>query len=277
MSKILLTLILVGLFGSASFAQNYSKYLRQGKVFYNKGEYLSALEHFDLAYEFAKKNTEKVEAKSWKNKSRVKIRERLKKADDDRNRIEQEESDKKVKEDLIERGNKCYKIKDYDCAAQNYSKALELDKTNVGLMTKLNSCYSRLKDYKRAYIVAKKLIVLDSLNYIHHYNFSHFALYNKDYEGSIKAGRKSLLLEEKKNWVISYIAIAYILNNQYSKAERIYKKYRNSHIGGYLNLARDGFYNDILRIERAGIKHSDFEKAKDLLNPHREKKKQLKE
>ncbi len=38
-------------------------------------------------------------------------------------------------------------------------------------------------------------------------------------------------------------------------------------------MARDGFYNDILRIEKADIKHPDFEKAKDLLNPHRAKNK----
>jgi Leucine-rich repeat (LRR) protein len=66
-----------------SFAQNYPKYMQQGKEFYNKSEYLTALERFDFASEFAKTDTEKNDAKTWKNRSREKIKEQqseLKKA-----------------------------------------------------------------------------------------------------------------------------------------------------------------------------------------------------
>jgi Leucine-rich repeat (LRR) protein len=57
--------------------------MQQGKEFYNKSEYMTALERFDFAYEFAKTDAEKTDAKSWKNKSREKIKQQqsdLKKA-----------------------------------------------------------------------------------------------------------------------------------------------------------------------------------------------------
>jgi len=70
-------------FTQATTAQSYTKYMQQGKSYFNKNQYLTALERFDLAYEFAKTDTEKDKAKNWKNKSRIKIRKQqaeLKKA-----------------------------------------------------------------------------------------------------------------------------------------------------------------------------------------------------
>jgi len=88
-----------------AFAQgNFNVYLQQGKNFYSKSEYFSALERFDLAYEFAKNNNEKGEARIWKNKSRKKIKflqRELKNA-----LIEAE----KKKRDAIEANEKAQKI-----------------------------------------------------------------------------------------------------------------------------------------------------------------------
>ena len=76
MKKTILTLLTTTLFATTTNAQTnlYSKYMQQGKNFYNKSEFLTALERFDLAYEFAKTDTQKDGAKNWKNKSRKKIR-----------------------------------------------------------------------------------------------------------------------------------------------------------------------------------------------------------
>ncbi len=85
MKKTLLLLITATLFAISTNAQTnlYSKYMQQGKSFYKKSQFLTALERFDLAREFAKTETQKTDTKTWKNKSRKKIRKQqadLKKA-----------------------------------------------------------------------------------------------------------------------------------------------------------------------------------------------------
>ena len=73
MKKTLLTLITI-LFALTINAQSYTGYMGQGKSFYKKQQYLTALERFDLAYEFAQNDSEKDHARNWKNKSRTKIK-----------------------------------------------------------------------------------------------------------------------------------------------------------------------------------------------------------
>lgn len=74
MKRILLLTLVFQTFGLNASAQLYGKYIEEGKKFYNKSEFLSALERFDLAYEFASGNSQKDEAKTWKNKCKEKIR-----------------------------------------------------------------------------------------------------------------------------------------------------------------------------------------------------------
>lgn len=74
MKKPLLTLLSIILFTLTANAQSYTGYMGQGKSFYKKQQYLTALERFDLAFEFAQNEREKDLARNWKNKSRVKIK-----------------------------------------------------------------------------------------------------------------------------------------------------------------------------------------------------------
>jgi len=74
MKKIIILLIAFSTIQFLNAQNKYSDYLQQGKNFYNKGEFLSALERFDLAYEFAVINVEKTVIKGWKNRSKNKIR-----------------------------------------------------------------------------------------------------------------------------------------------------------------------------------------------------------
>ncbi len=76
MKKLIFSLLMLFLlFPLSTFAQNHTKYLQQGENFFNKMEYLDALERFDLAYEFAKNTSEKNKARAWKSKSKQKIKE----------------------------------------------------------------------------------------------------------------------------------------------------------------------------------------------------------
>ena len=262
MKKLFLTLLITTtLFALNVNAQSYTKYMNQGKNFYNKSQFLTALERFDLAYEFAKTDNEKGESKNWKNKSRKKIREL-----EIMNKQDNSIINKKRLDSLIIEGDQCFKIDEFICAAINYSKVLEIDKSNITILSKLNFCYSRTKQYKKAYHTSLNLISLNPLNYKYYYNLSYYALYEGDYFGAIKAAKTSLLIEPEQNMVYSNLAMAYVLNNQYSKAEKIYIEYRNKKLKNYYDsFARDEFLKDIKKLEKAGIHHKDFTKAKKLL------------
>jgi len=71
----LIILITTTLFNLTISAQSYNKYMQQGKDFYDKNEYIIALEHFNLAYEFARTKTQEKDVQNWKNKSLEKIKE----------------------------------------------------------------------------------------------------------------------------------------------------------------------------------------------------------
>ena len=262
MKKSILTLTIITVFfATNTYAQNYSKYMQQGKSFYTKGKYLTALERFDLASEFTKTEKEKDGAENWKNKSRKKIRELESKIPPDN-----PPNNTKILDSLIIEGDKCLKINEFICAAIIYSKILEIDKNNIDILNKLNFCYSRTKQYKKAYHISLNLISLNSLNYKYYYNLSYYALYEGDYFGAIKAAKTSLLLEPEQNMVYSNLAMAYILNNQYGKAEKIYRKYRGRKMKEYYDYyAREKFLKDIKKLEKAGIHHKDFINAKKLL------------
>jgi tetratricopeptide (TPR) repeat protein len=253
------------LFSFNANAQNYQKFMQQGKNCYNQKEYLTALERFDFAWEFAKTDLEKNEAKAGKIKCKAKINEILQ----EYNKIiivaRDTKTREQVRDSLIERGNICFEIKDYECAAKIYAKALGIDNNNMKILIKLDTCYYETKDYKGSYTTNLKLMELDSMNYKHFFNYSYYALFYNDYEGSIQAAKKSLILKPEKFMVVSNLAIAYILNNQYPEAEKIYKEYRYKHEPGYVTHAQVSFYSDIHTLEKAGIHHEDFKKAKELL------------
>ncbi|NJO90489.1 MAG: hypothetical protein HC831_17170 [Chloroflexia bacterium] len=48
---------------------NYTDYMEQGRYYYNKERYISALQQFDLAFENANSEIRKKDAKTWKNNS----------------------------------------------------------------------------------------------------------------------------------------------------------------------------------------------------------------
>jgi len=70
-SIILVIMLLLCITGTA---QKYKEYRQQGEYYFNKKIYFTALEYFDLAYEFAKNETQKDETRYWKNKSKEKIK-----------------------------------------------------------------------------------------------------------------------------------------------------------------------------------------------------------
>jgi len=74
MNKLFLFLTIACIsFGAASNAQAYSNYMQQGKAHFNNKDFKTAVERFTLAYDLAKTEEEKNDAKNWKDKSLEKI------------------------------------------------------------------------------------------------------------------------------------------------------------------------------------------------------------
>ena len=65
----LIPLIIILFFSLSSPAQDYTDYMEQGKYYFNKERYISALQKFDLAAENANSDIRKKDAKKWKNNS----------------------------------------------------------------------------------------------------------------------------------------------------------------------------------------------------------------
>lgn len=75
MIKTIFLLIFFILVQSVAICQSYTQYMQQGKSHYNKASYMTALERFDLAFEIATNNTNKSEARLWKNKCKKQIKD----------------------------------------------------------------------------------------------------------------------------------------------------------------------------------------------------------
>ena len=79
MKKTLITLVILVIISPISFAQStYERYLNQGIGLYQNSDYFTALEHFDLAYEFAKTNAKRLESREWRNKCKQGIKKQAK-------------------------------------------------------------------------------------------------------------------------------------------------------------------------------------------------------
>lgn len=263
MKKIIILFFAFLLFVPVNIAQ-FNRYMSLGKDSYNKQKYRLAVERFDLAIEFANEDKNKKEyAKTWKSKTWKTIDSLIWKQDSLIPEIRPITGlEKKA---LLREGNLCFNIEEYDCAAISYSKVLESNSDNIEILVKLRKCYAYLGDYQKNYYLTLKLMKLDSALYKNYYNFSFYALFNKDYDGARKAAKISLLMKPDRKMVNSNLALAHILNNQYKKAKKIYARYKNKALYPYTNRAKVNFLEDIKKLEKAGVHHKDFIKAKKFL------------
>lgn len=101
-------------------------------------------------------------------------------------------------------------------------------------------------------------------NYNNWYNLSWYSLFIDKPKEAIKAAEQVLNLEPKKVDVETNLALAYVLDNQWAKAEEIYLKWKGKNFPNNNNLCDNIFLKDITDLEKAGIKHRDFDKVKRL-------------
>jgi tetratricopeptide (TPR) repeat protein len=152
-----------------------------------------------------------------------------------------------------------------DSASFYFHKHEEVDDKKLLPLKGLAETYSKLKDYKKAYSYTHKILALEPNDTSAWFDLSYYALFVGKPEESIKAAKKTLLLDSEKKAVESNLALGYLLNNQYAEANKIYLKWKGKKFNKKdADLSNKFFLQDITNLEQANINHKDFEKVKAL-------------
>lgn len=125
-----------------------------------------------------------------------------------------------------------------------------------------------LLDYKypRLYRMTESALQEDSSNASLYFELSYCSLFVGKYTKAIESAQKTLQLNPKLVKVETNLALGYLLNNQYDKAEAVYKKWKGKKFDATdEENANQIFLKDIADLEGAGIQHKDFDKVKRFL------------
>jgi len=119
--------------------------------------------------------------------------------------------------------------------------------------------------YLEAYNNALAGILSDSTNADIYFSLSYYALFAGEYPKAIEAAQKTLQINPLAVKVETNLALGYLLNNQYDKAEAIYTKWKGKKFeAGDDETADVIFLKDIAELEDFGIQHKDFQKVKEM-------------
>ncbi len=164
----------------------------------------------------------------------------------------------------------------YDVYKTYYKDISEWERSNTTSeidYTELTSIAFQSKDYHTAYnlteehLKSKKVIRKKHSDIL--FGKSWYALFAQKPHEAIKAAQAVLKLAPKKESVATNLALGYLLNNQWEKAEEIYTKWKGKSFRGRTRLSDDIFLEDIKILEEANITHPDFEKVKTLFQSSR--------
>ncbi|MCB9355994.1 MAG: tetratricopeptide repeat protein [Lewinellaceae bacterium] len=123
--------------------------------------------------------------------------------------------------------------------------------------------YLYLKNYVQAIDQQKKYFSNSSDAYL---KLCRSALFAGAYKKSIEAGLEALKKDPGNTMAEAYLAPAYLLHNEYAKAETLYKKWKGKKFkAADAETANALFLKDIAELEASGFSHPDFKKVKTLL------------
>jgi WD40 repeat protein len=99
-------------------------------------------------------------------------------------------------------------------------------------------------------------------------DFSYNLIENREFAASLKSVKLSLQLDSTYEIAYSNLPLAYILNNDFNEASKVYMKWKDKRwtTDESYQTFREAFLTDINDLESKGIYHPDFEKVKKLLN-----------
>ncbi|MFH0841180.1 MAG: WD40 repeat domain-containing protein [Bacteroidota bacterium] len=96
-------------------------------------------------------------------------------------------------------------------------------------------------------------------------NLSWRLMIMKKFELALKAAMVALKADSTNGLTYTNLPLAYIFNNNYSEAEKIYKEFKNRILEDGGIVFSEVFLADIEDLEGRGITHPDFEKVRELL------------
>ncbi len=131
----------------------------------------------------------------------------------------------------------------------------------------ISSLYWSSKRFREAYDYMKKDLEekeYASDNWYDWETWSWRAMHAAKYEEAILYAQKALEVNFLAEGVLSYLALGYLLNNQWPEAEKIYLKWKGRFCQGTFKYCDRIFLEDIAKLEAANITHPDFEKVRQL-------------
>ncbi len=161
----------------------------------------------------------------------------------------------------------CYfDIEEYQNAEKHFNSCLNDYEYKETVLSYLKKTYHKLKEYKKAYEVSKKLIEIDSENSEYFSDHSFYCLLTGKLSEAIKSAHNSLDLSPNDKLAYSFVACANLLMDRFNKAEAIYVKWKDIRFANQNELAKHYFLQDINELQEAGIKHPDFKKVIEIIN-----------
>ncbi len=126
--------------------------------------------------------------------------------------------------------------------------------------------FSEKDNYQETFKNQEQAVKKDSTDYNKYFNLSFYALFVGKPQEAIQAAKKTLELSPEAVSVETNLALGYLLNNQYTEAEKIYLKWKGKNFPDNKDkrLCDEMFLADIADLEKSGITHPDFEKVKRL-------------
>lgn len=121
-------------------------------------------------------------------------------------------------------------------------------------------------NYQKSYDIMLEVCAKE----VHPLNFSNaswYALFVGEYDMAISLIKKAIeLIKEEDVQLEKILALAYLLNNQWLEAKKIYLKWKDKNVSkDYSYPAKYLFLQDMLELEAEGIKHKGFKKVRNLL------------
>ena len=134
------------------------------------------------------------------------------------------------------------------------------------LKLKFNDCFLRLCE---RILNRQTVLNTNATDLIRLREYSLSMLRNKQFRPALKGLEVCLAADSISEYHVCYISIAYILNDQYDKAVRLFNKWKDVPLKGYESLKvysyNDGFLFWINRFKESGFDHPDLERAKEFL------------
>ncbi|MGZ8537116.1 MAG: hypothetical protein ACXWV9_02580, partial [Flavisolibacter sp.] len=86
-----------------------------------------------------------------------------------------------------------------------------------------------------------------------YWNLSWYQLFEEDFEGTIKSVKRGMGLHPDNDGMITNLALAYLLSNQYNEAEALYKKYKGKKYANQERYFTTSFSQDLDDMILAGV------------------------